>query len=508
MSQNGGPLRPPVPFRHAGSDEPDAGHDGAEPGFASAAADPATGDTRSGDTRSGDTAVDAAADRWRPRTRPRRSPLTGLAIAAMVLAAVLYLYGGAVGGHQMLIGIPMIPVFVALLLPLLNRLRTRERGFDLAGLLLLSFGLKLVAAYFRFITAVDAREYNRVGAWLAGHFRRFEFFVDTGREVPGTGTVRYVTGLVHLATGSTFFATFLIFTFISLFGLYFFYRAFETGLPEGDHRRYAYLIFLWPSMLFWPSSLGKEALITTALGLTAWGTARIVEHQRGGLSLAAAGGLATMMVRPHVAMIALVAMVAALLMRRSDGDQVARLTAKLFLLGVVVVGGALLTSAAAEFLDLESLALSEVTAALETTVGMTSTGGSAFAPARIASPVDLPWAFITVLFRPFPGEAGGLEGLLTGFEGVVLIGLLVAAIGRLGRAPRGILTRAYVMYAASYVVVFVFVFSVIANFGILARQRTQVLPLLFVLLALPVARRHLASRTRPVARVRISGRTS
>ena len=47
-----------------------------------------------------------------------------------------------------------------------------------------------------------------------------------------------------------------------------------SGLPTGDHRRYALLVFFMPSLLFWPSSIGKESwmlftripVVATAVG--------------------------------------------------------------------------------------------------------------------------------------------------------------------------------------------------------------------------------------------------
>ena len=66
------------------------------------------------------------------------------------------------------------------------------------------------------------------------------------------------------------------------------------------------------------------------------------------------------------------------------------------------------------------------------------------------------------------------------------------AFGRVRRDP-------YIVYAISFVAIFVFVFSVVGNFGILDRQRTQMLPLYFVLLAAPLP--VLARRRTPVARV-------
>jgi hypothetical protein len=46
----------------------------------------------------------------------------------------------------------------------------------------------------------------------------------------------------------------------------------------------------------------------------------------------------------------------------------------------------------------------------------------------------------------------------------------------------------YVAFAVSYTAMFVFAFSSVGNFGIMTRQRTQVLPLVLVLLAIPAAR--------------------
>src|SRR5690606_13728647 len=202
-------------------------------------------------------------------------------------------------------------VIVLLALPVLFLLvrgaRARERSFDLGGLLVVAFGVRLLAAYFRFEVAVAARGDDRQAGRLAESFRVLDFSVDIGREVPGTGSVRYLAGLVHVVTGSTFFATFLIFVVISFLGVYWFYRAFETGFPDGDRRRYAWLLLLWPTMVFWPSSLGKEALLVAAIGLASWGAARLVQHGRGGLVMLGAETLAAAMVRPHVALIIVVA---------------------------------------------------------------------------------------------------------------------------------------------------------------------------------------------------------
>jgi hypothetical protein len=67
----------------------------------------------------------------------------------------------------------------------------------------------------------------------------------------------------------------------------------------------------------------------------------------------------------------------------------------------------------------------------------------------------------------------------------MLLVLGAAAAPRLLRLPKYIFQVPYVAYALTYTVMFVIAFSSISNFGILTRQRTQVLPLALVMLVLP-----------------------
>jgi hypothetical protein len=95
---------------------------------------------------------------------------------------------------------------------------------------------------------------------------------------------------------------------------------------------------------------------------------------------------------------------------------------------------------------------------------------------------------VTVLFRPFPTEAHNAEALVASGEGFLLLALVVLNLRRFGAARRQLRRVPYLAMAAIYCTMFVFAFSSMGNFGILARQRVQMLPLLFVFLALPVVR--------------------
>jgi hypothetical protein len=383
--------------------------------------------------------------------------------------------------------IALVPVFLLITLPIANRAGREERQFDLANLMLLSMALSFIAAYFRFLNAVDASVYHAVGRDLADSFRSFNFTPALGRGFIGTGSLRYLTGLVEVVTFKHEFATFLVFAFISFWGRYLLYRAFVIGFPEGDRYRYAKLVLLWPSMIFWPSSSGTEAVMITFLGVASLGAARLFTHQRGGLTVLALGLVGCGLVRPHVGLLLVAAVLVAYVFRRETHGSTLRIAAKVVGIIVLIVAAGLAAIQTTEFLELENLGSGSVDQAFEETQAQTAQGGSGFAAARVRTPVDYPVAAVTVLLRPLPFEAHNAESLATGLESTVLLFLIATAIPRLRRLPGILRQHAYVVFASAFTAVFIYAFSVVGNFGILARQRTQVLPFVFVLLSLPAA---------------------
>lgn len=383
-------------------------------------------------------------------------------------------------------GLIVIPVALAVCIPLIRRVSRGESQFDLTGLMSCALALRMLFVVPRARGAVDAIAYHRVGMGLAESFRKFDFAVDTGRQVPGTGSVRYLSGLVHVAVFDDFFASMVVLTLMSFWGTWLFYKAVTIALPDVRRYRYAKLIFLWPSMLFWTSSLGKEACMTLTVGMIALGFALVVVKNWWGMVLLFGGVLGTVLIRPHMALVAVVAISVALLVPKSANGWSLSIGTRVAGLVVVLILGAVLSRVTAEFLDLENLSNSSIETALTTTETMTDQGGSDFAAARVRTPIDYPAAVVTVLVRPFPFEAHTGEALITSLEGIALIGIIITSYKEILSIPRLAMRYSYVAFSTAYVLIFCFVFSVVGNFGILARQRTQVLPFLFVLLALPV----------------------
>jgi hypothetical protein len=75
--------------------------------------------------------------------------------------------------------------------------------------------------------------------------------------------------------------------------------------------------------------------------------------------------------------------------------------------------------------------------------------------------------------------------MMTAAEGSLMILLFILAVPRLRRLPSLLRRHSYLVMSLAFIVGFVYAFSAVANFGILARQRTQMLPFLLVFLALP-----------------------
>jgi hypothetical protein len=420
--------------------------------------------------------------------RPRSSgnPPAARLLAGVVFVAVLAWFGlNTARGIEVGIGLVMVPLITVAMFPWLARVARRETRFDLLGLLFLGLFLRFFGAFFRFQNAADAVEYHNVGNKLAVSFRQLDFGVDTGRQIPGTGSLRYLSGLVSVVTGPNMFAQFLVFTVIAFIGAVLFYLAFVTGFPEGDHRRYALFILLWPSLAFWPSSVGKEAAMSFGIGLLSLGAARLYSRKRGGSLVFAVGLTAVVMIRPHIGLTLLIAAFVAYLFINRTGASRSLGFGKLFLSAIMLVAGLIVAGSTANFLGLETLGSEEISTSLENTAAQTSQGGGEFTPIRASNPLLYGGSLVTVLFRPFPFETHNLESVLTSIESTFLIALIIASARRLRRLPRYLLRQPYVAYAFSTVLLFGYLFSVVSNFGILARQRTQVLPLLFVLLSVP-----------------------
>jgi hypothetical protein len=414
--------------------------------------------------------------------------LAVLGTAAAVGYVVMTTRWMAAGRFDLWSGAVTLPLLAVVSIPLLRGAARREPDPGIRRLILWAFGLKLAAAFPRYWMAFglyggesDADGYHNAGSLIAERIWSGHPAFDVGPLV-GTGFIRIVTGLVYTVTGPSILAGFLVFSWFGFWGLYLFYRAFVTALPNGDAALYSKLILLLPSLLFWPSSIGKEAFITLALGIAAYGAARILTWAPGGFPLLLVGLTGVAMVRPHVAVLMFVSVTAAYALRRSRPDATALTPiAKAVGLVVLLIVGVVVVNSAQSFLGVNSFNSETVNGWLDETAKRTDQGGSSFSIPGRGTPLQYPLAVFTVLFRPLPFEAPNLQAMLTALEGLLLLGLAVRYRRRLYGLLSNLRRRPYVGLCLVYTLLFGFAFSQISNFGIIARQRVQVLPFAVVL---------------------------
>jgi hypothetical protein len=393
----------------------------------------------------------------------------------------------------------LAPILLAASWPAFVRQARRERDARLAQLLMVALVLKLLGSLARYWVAVyvydgvaDAIQYHQVGVSLAQRFAAGNF--DTGlSSLSSTDFIRFLTGVIYTVTGPSIYAGFLLYSWLAFWGMFFLYQAFTIAVPDGNRRSYARLLFFMPSMLYWPSSIGKEAWMLFALGLVAKGTARLLTGRTwGGLLLAGIGLWLATLVRPHVGGMAALGMLAAYLLARPPRRLgVLGSVMKLFGLAVLLVMGVVLLGQIQQYLLDKGIDPAEgVSSVLAESARRTSQGGSGFqAPSTSSSVLGLPYAAVTILFRPFPFEAHNAQAAVTALESTLLLCLTLARGRSIWRAVRQLRRRPYVAFVLVYAAGFVVAFASISNFGILARERVQLLPFFFVLLAVPGVRR-------------------
>jgi hypothetical protein len=383
------------------------------------------------------------------------------------------------------------PMLVGIAYPFARYAAHNEADPTIVRLILGALAAKLAMAVVRYVVAfgvyggtADARVYHQVGAVLSRQFRNGDLHTN-GEALTGTGFIRVFTGVLYTITGPTIIGGFLLYAFLGFWGLYFFYRAFTIAVPNGNHRRYARLVFFLPSLLFWPSSIGKESWMCLWLGVAAFGAAKALTHTRGAFPLIALGLGGCAFVRPHVALLFFIGLSTAYLLRPGRSHSIFGPVPKIVgTLALFVVGFALLGQVE-NYFGVDDLNQGGTTEALSIATQRSDTGGSQFHAVSPTSPQGFGYAVVTVLFRPFPQEAGSLQGLLASAEMMGVLGLAIVSSKRSLRIFTHLRTWSYGTLALVYTLFFCYAFASISNFGILTRQRVQVLPFLLVLVCLP-----------------------
>lgn len=314
----------------------------------------------------------------------------------------------------------------------------------------------------------------------------------------GTEFMLNLTAFVYTLTGTSQLAGFITFSFLAYIGTVLIVKAAAIAVPGLASRRYAWMCVLWPSVVYWPSSIGKEAPIMLGLGVAVLGIAVLFAYgQWVAASIFVAAGLGfTSLIRPHIASIFFVALLPALvvaLLRRSGATGDTNRTLRIGRWGVAAalvlaaIGLSMAASVTVRFLspDSDAVAVDNLTMILESTTRRTSDDGSTFTPPSLSNPVRWPYASLRTLLRPLPYEAQNIAQLVAAAEVSALVIVLIASRRRLANLPRLLITSPFVTFAVATVLLTGLAYASFGNLGLLTRQKSLVFPFMLLLACVP-----------------------
>ena len=405
------------------------------------------------------------------------------------VGALAAVFGGLVGFDVVDAGLALLTMVLLVTVGVVAfRLRTLRDDSWLPQLVLGAYVVKLLGSAVRYSVLVyvyegvgDATGYHGRGWRLAEIWSTFTVPTTELAGSAGTRFVQQVTGLLYVPYRPSMLGGFFIFATLAFFGQLLFYAAFRRAEPDGRLKWYAIAVLFVPTLVFWPSSIGKESLMILLIGTGAYAVARLFDGYRLRWVLLFGAALAgTAAVRVHIVVLLVAAFTGTVILTRHPTGGGAR-ARRVVLIATAILSLVLVVTLTAQTFDIDPSG-SDIDPFLTELERRTQQGGSAIEGRPVSSLADVPAAIGRVLFRPYPTEAHNAQALLSSLEGVALMALLIWRLPRMIRGLSSLRRRPYLMFSLFFTVGFVIVFSAIFNLGILARQRSQVLPFVLALL--------------------------
>ena len=357
------------------------------------------------------------------------------------------------------------------------------------SLFVLALVVKLLGSVVRYWTVVDlyggaadAPAYHAEGILLAPYFRDFDWSILDWYKFRGEGSTRMaiLTGVLYSVMPASLAGSFIFFAVLAFAGSVLFYRGVRMASSDTWMSAYTIFVFFLPSILFWPSSLGKDAWVFFCSGLVAWGWASFVRRNHfWGLVVVGAALLLINLVRPHIAAFMGISLAAAYLMyaTRAARSIVVWLAGAILLFSL----GFYLVQSGAEFLQLEELSLEAVEGFYAEQQARTTIGSSRYATVSVFTPTGAVVGLITALARPFPWETHNVQSLLVSLETVAWLVFCWIQRRVFLSKLRSLRGDPFAAFAVFYSLITLLALTSIGNFGIIARQRVMVLPFLWML---------------------------
>lgn len=417
--------------------------------------------------------------------------MKGLFAPLILLGSVGILYFSYSLAGENILDVLIYLFIVSLTTPILYRMGVRKTDTSFPfSLFLFAFVLKVLGSLGRYWSLTDlyggvgdAAAYHQQGQLIAEYISNLDFsFAVQAPE--GTRGVIYLTGLLYSILPQSILGSYVFFGWLAFIGSILFYRTFRIVFPNVSPSFYRNIIFFLPSFLYWPSSLGKDAWIFFASSFVAYGLGLLFRNRSSrGLFWFIAGIALVSFIRPYVAAFIMVAVMMAYAVTILSGK--VRLN-PLYLMSflVLLVIGYFVLSQGTSFLigeNIEETSLDELVDFYEQRRAITVKGGSKIEIPAVYTILGPIYAIATSLLRPFPFEAHNAQSLASSLETSLWLIIFIRKRRVFMEKLSLVRRNPFLAFLFFYVIIMIFAQTTTGNIGIIARQRVQFLPFLWML---------------------------
>lgn len=286
---------------------------------------------------------------------------------------------------------------------------------------------------------------------------------------PGTIGLYHIVSYLHQLDLSIV-GCFLIFNLLGCIGLLAFYSSLRSITINSSvkTKRIVLLAVFLPSVSFWSSGMGKDAISFMAMGLALY--AALNFNRRLGLMTLAIAFM--LFVRPHIAGMLIIAISISIIVQKNIP-----LILRIFVGSLALAVSAVMIPFALNYAGVSEDA-SNLESYIEERANSNLGGGSSL---DIAS-MPLPAQMFTYLFRPLPVEARSITQLLASIDNILLLYLFFVGF-KAKKRLKNIQLDGNRVFMWSYVIIsWVILSMTTANLGIAMRQKWMFTPILVFLL--------------------------
>ncbi len=295
----------------------------------------------------------------------------------------------------------------------------------------------------------------------------------------GTAVLLAFVQELKINVGGEFFDYFMIFQAFGFWGLVFVAKTIQEIFEEIEIEPsgWIYLPLFLPGLHFWTAAIGKDAPIFLAIALSVWASMRL------GRRLPAMGVAMVLLigVRPHIGLVALIAMAIAALVGRKTKPLV-----KALLLVGIAAGGYVIGSNFESTFHFDASNTDSVSDYMSARESMGESSGGDAAIVQSSFPIKI----LTLWFRPFFLDAENMMGYIASLENLVLL-IMAGFLIRHFRSVRSMFFK--VPYIRFSLVMFAAITVMLAlvnyNVGLGLRQKMMAMPCLLVILTTLLALR-------------------